>query len=90
MAKTYNDIYIAARRTLRDAGIEAFGMEARLIVSSAAGKTVSQLMRDLPLYAAAGLDGTVRDIAEASDMLWLSLPEKKVCKHILCHYRLNA
>ena len=33
-------------------------------------------------------DGTVRDIAEASDMLNVSLLEKKVRKYILCHYRL--
>ena len=64
MAKTYNDIYIAARKTLRDAGVEAYGMEARLIVAQAAGKTVSQLMRDLPLYAAAGFEETVQHMLE--------------------------
>ena len=62
MAKTYNDVYIAARRTLRDAGVEAYSMEARLIVAQAAGKTVSQLMRDLPLYAAAGFEAVVQDM----------------------------
>ena len=62
MAKTYNDIYIAARRTLRDAGVEAYGMEARLIVAQAAGKTAAQLMKDLPLYAAAGFDKAVDDM----------------------------
>ena len=64
MAKTYNDVYIAARRTLRDAGVEACGMEARLIVARAAGKTVSELMRDLPLYAAADFDTTVQHMLE--------------------------
>ena len=64
MAKTYNDIYIAARKTLRDAGVEAYGMEARLIVAQASGKTVSQLMRDLSLYAAAGFDETVRQMLD--------------------------
>lgn len=64
MAKTYNDIYISTRKTLRDAGIEAYGMEARLIVAGAAGKTVAQLMRDLPLYAAAGFDRTVQDMID--------------------------
>jgi len=33
-------------------------------------------------------DGTVRDIAEASDMLNVSLLEKKVRKYILCYYRM--
>ena len=60
MAKTYNDIYIQTRKDLRAAGIEAYSMEARLLVSSAAGKTMAQLMRDLPLYAAPGLEETVR------------------------------
>lgn len=64
MAKTYNDIYITTRRALRDAGIEAYGLEARLIVAQAAGKTTAQLMRDLPLYPAAGFDRTVRDMID--------------------------
>ena len=51
MAKTYNDIYIQARKRLKDAGIEAYGLEARLIVSQAAGKTMEKLMRDLNLYS---------------------------------------
>ncbi len=51
MAKTYNDIYIQARKRLKDAGIEAHSLEARLIVSQAAGKTMEKLMQDLNLYA---------------------------------------
>ena len=34
-------------------------------------------------------DGSTRDIADASDMLNISLLEKKVKKHYLCHYRGN-
>lgn len=49
--KTYNDIYFTARSALNNCGIEAFNLEARLIVSHAAGKTSAELMRDLPLYA---------------------------------------
>lgn len=64
MAKTYNEIYIQTRKDLRAAGIEAYSMEARLLVSSAAGKTMAQLMRDLPLYAAPGLEETVRAMTE--------------------------
>ncbi len=60
MAKTYNDIYIETHRALKEAGVEAYGLEARLIVSQAAGKTVAQFMRDMSLYAAAGFDKTVR------------------------------
>ena len=62
MASTYNDIYIKARKALRDAGVEACGQEARLLVASAAGKTTAQLLRDLPLYAAAGFDRVVADM----------------------------
>ena len=51
MAKTYNDIYIRARKRLKEAGIDAYGLEARLIVSQAAGKTMEKLMLDLNLYA---------------------------------------
>jgi release factor glutamine methyltransferase len=50
MAKTYNDLYIATRRQLRDAGISAFSLEARLLVACAAGKTTEKLLRDLMLY----------------------------------------
>ncbi len=64
MAKTYNDIYIAARRTLRDAGIEAYELEARLIVGQASGKTLAQLTRDLSLYAGPDFDATVRDMLD--------------------------
>ena len=64
MAKTYNEIYIRTRRALKEAGIEACGMEARLLVSRAADKTVAQFLRDLPLYAAAGFDETVEAMVE--------------------------
>ena len=49
--KTYNDIYLAARRSLRDAGIEAYNLEARLIAVSASEKTKEQFVRDMRLYA---------------------------------------
>ncbi len=64
MAKTYNEIYIQTRKELRAAGIEAHSLEARLLVSRAAGKTMAQLMRDLPLYAAPGLENEVRAMTE--------------------------
>jgi len=60
MAKTYNDIYIETRRTLREAGVEAYSAEARLIVAQAAGKTVAELLRDLTLYPGTGFDETVQ------------------------------
>ncbi len=50
MPKTYNEIYIDARRRLRDSGIEASSLEARLIISHAAGKSMDVLLRDMSLY----------------------------------------
>lgn len=48
--KTYNDIYISTRKRLKAAGISSFGLEARLLIASAAGKTQEQFLRDLNLY----------------------------------------
>ena len=48
--KTYNELYINTRNTLKRSGIEAYALEARVLVASAAGKTVPQLLRDLSLY----------------------------------------
>ena len=49
--KTYNDIYLATRNTLRTAGIEGYALEARAMVAHAAGKTMQQLLKDLNLYS---------------------------------------
>lgn len=51
LAATYNDIYLDTRRKLRAAGDPGAQLEAREIVSYAAGKTREQFFRDLPLYA---------------------------------------
>ena len=59
MTKTYNEIYIKTRRTLKDAGVEGCDLEARLLISAAAGKTVQALLRDMKLYAAEGLEEQV-------------------------------
>jgi len=47
---TYNDIFLAARRKLRGAGVAAFDLEARLIVAHAGGKTREELMRSSRLF----------------------------------------
>ena len=41
---TYNDIYLGMRRRLRAAGIGAYDLEARLILSHASGKTREELL----------------------------------------------
>ncbi len=62
MAKTYNDIYIETRHALKEAGVEAYALEARLLVAYASGKTSAQFVRDLALYAAPSFAETVRDM----------------------------
>ena len=39
MPKTYNDLYLATRTALKNAGVEAYALEARLLVAYAVGKT---------------------------------------------------
>ena len=48
--KTYNDVYMEARRALRSAGVEAYGLEARLLLAAAADKSVEDFLRDVRLY----------------------------------------
>ena len=56
---TYNDIYLSTRNLLRQKGIEAHNLEAKLLVAAAAGKTVSQLLRDMSLYTSRQIDEKV-------------------------------
>ncbi len=58
--KTYNDLYMNTRSALKRSGIEAYALEARVLVASAAGKTVQQLLRDLMLYTTDRVEETVR------------------------------
>lgn len=51
MPKTYNDLYLETRRAFREAGIEAYSIEARLITAFAAEKPIEKFIRDLRLYA---------------------------------------
>lgn len=57
--KTYNELYINTRSTLKRSGIEAYALEARVLVASAAGKTVQELLRDLSLYTTAQVEEQV-------------------------------
>lgn len=64
MPKTYNELYIALYQRLRDAGIAAHTLEARLIVAAAAEKTQEELLRDLHLYSSDGIESRVNALAE--------------------------
>ena len=50
--KTYSEIYLAAGKSLRGAGVEASNLEARLMAAAATGKTVEEFLRDARLYVA--------------------------------------
>ena len=53
--KTYNDIYIATRNALRGAGIESYMLEARVLLSTAAGKSSQELLPFLDGYLSKGI-----------------------------------
>lgn len=50
MIRDYNEIYLDARRRLKAAGIEAAGLEARLLLAFAADKTPEEFLRDIRMY----------------------------------------
>jgi len=56
---TYNDIYLSTRNLLRQSGVEGYNLEAKLLVAAAAGKTVSQLLRDMNLYTSKAIEEKV-------------------------------
>ena len=59
--KTYNELYLSARNTLRQYGVEGCNLEARLLVAQAAGKSTAELLRDMNLYTTPPVEGKVED-----------------------------
>ena len=64
MPKTYNDLYMETRRELRNAGIDAYSLEARLIVAYACEKTTEKLLQDMQLYTSSEVEMRVRALTE--------------------------
>lgn len=62
MPKTYNEIYIEARKTLRDSGVESAGLEARLLIAHAAEKSMDVLLRDMSLYTSEAVAEKVNEL----------------------------
>ncbi|MGM9521325.1 MAG: peptide chain release factor N(5)-glutamine methyltransferase [Oscillospiraceae bacterium] len=60
--KTYNEIYLDARRKLKAAGVENFNLEARLMISAASQKSKEEFLRDLKLYALGDVEQRVNDM----------------------------
>ncbi len=61
---TYNELYLGARGLLRQHGVESYNLEARLLVARAAEKPVTELLRDLNLYATPAIEEKVRSFTE--------------------------
>ena len=51
MARTYNELYLDMRRTLKEAGVEEFALEARRLLAQAAGFSDAELIARFYLYA---------------------------------------
>ncbi|MBR1780833.1 MAG: peptide chain release factor N(5)-glutamine methyltransferase [Oscillospiraceae bacterium] len=64
MPKTYNDLYLAARRRLRDAGIEAASLEARELICYASGKDRDSFLRDARLYTSDEVEGRLEELLQ--------------------------
>ena len=50
MIRNYNEYYLDTRKRLRAAGIEASGLEARLLLAFAADKRPEEFLRDIRMY----------------------------------------
>lgn len=61
---TYNDLYLEARRRFKAAGISEYSLEARIILSTAAGKTREEFIRDARLYVSSEYEEKVRRLIE--------------------------
>lgn len=64
MAKTYNDIYIDVRNTLRAHNIEGCDLEARVITCMASGKTNAEFLRDLTIYSSPEIERRAEDMVK--------------------------
>ena len=60
--RTYNDIYLSTRNALRAHGVEGYNLEARLLVATAAGKSVQELLRDISLYTTAEVEQKAEEL----------------------------
>lgn len=64
MPRTYNELYLEARKKLKAAGIKEYSLEARIILSSAAGKTKEEFVRDSRLYVSPEYEEKVQGLIE--------------------------
>lgn len=64
MPKTYNELYIEARRRIKETGAPSYGLEARLIVACAAEKTREEFLKNLNLYTSGEVADRVTEMVD--------------------------
>ena len=64
MPATYNDLYLDARKALKEAGVEQAQLEARELLCFTSGKSREEFIRDLTLYASDGVEKRFRSLLE--------------------------
>ena len=69
MPKTYNELYLDARRILRSHGVDAAQLEARELLCYASGKSREQFYRDLPLYPGDHVERRMNELNQAIEDL---------------------
>jgi len=62
MPRTYNDVFLKVRKELKAADVPGYSLEARLLVSAAAGKTKEEFARDMGLYVNPGFEAKVNEL----------------------------
>ncbi len=61
--KTYNDLYLDLRRTLREKGDEDSSQSAREIICTATGKSHEEFLRDARLYVTNDMQSRIEELA---------------------------
>ena len=64
MLKTYNELYMTLRKQLRDLGVDACSLEARLLLARAADRTPEKLLADLRLYSSPEIEARLDALAQ--------------------------
>lgn len=64
MPKTYNELYIEARRRIKETGTPSYALEARLIVACAAEKTREEFLKSLNLYTSGEVADRVTEMVD--------------------------
>ena len=64
MARTYNELYLAMRRELKEAGMEEYALEARRLLALASGYTDAELIARFYLYPGEEAERKARELTD--------------------------